>query len=267
MPKNIKKRVIYEPTGAAREYSARALNLFDGCVFGCRYCYVPLVRHMDRAKFHESVGARVTIEDIETSSRVWQGDHSPVLLCFTCDPYQNNSLAHMHLVRGAIQKLHDYGHPVAILTKAGQIAQRDFDLYRPGDSFLTTLTLGDDAAAKVWEPNAAPPSERIENLKQAKMAGIDTGVSLEPVIDPAASLEIIEATARFVDHYKTGPLNYYSGNIPVTEYDHKKYVHDFIDLAAIKYNRGIYVKKAFSICCDSPGGYKAGVQVPQEGKR
>ena len=40
-------------------------------------------------------------------------------------------------------------------------------------------------------------------------AGVPTWVSLEPVIDPAASLEIIRQTHKFVDLFKVGKLNYH----------------------------------------------------------
>ena len=34
---------IYEPSGAAREYSPLALNYIKGCDHGCLYCYVPKI--------------------------------------------------------------------------------------------------------------------------------------------------------------------------------------------------------------------------------
>lgn len=261
---NKKKSVIYEPSGAAAEYCRRALNLFDGCVHGCKYCYVPLVRYTDRPTFHATARPRLSLEDIEASARATRGDTRPILLCFSCDPYQNTGLVNASIMRATIQLLHKYGHPVAVLTKAGGLAQRDFGLYRPGDSFGVSLTHLDKEKSRQWEPGAADPEIRIGNLIEAKMAGIDTWVSLEPVIDPQESLAIITATAGFVDHYKTGPLNYYKGELPVPVYDWKKYVQDFIYLAAIKYKRGVYVKKAFSSCYGSPNGYRVGDQVPRE---
>ena len=44
-------------------------------------------------------------------------------------------------------------------------------------------------------------------------AGIHTWVSLEPVIDPEQTLELIRETAPFVDLYKVGKLNYVKSEI------------------------------------------------------
>ena len=52
------------------------------------------------------------------------------------------------------------------------------------------------------------PSDRIEALKLAKRHGIRTWVSLEPVIDPVQTLEIIKRTHSFVDKFKVGKVNH-----------------------------------------------------------
>lgn len=41
MVKNLK--VTYTPKGRAAEYSEYALNIYNGCNFGCKYCFAPLV--------------------------------------------------------------------------------------------------------------------------------------------------------------------------------------------------------------------------------
>uniref|UniRef100_A0A6M3JNR2 Radical SAM superfamily protein n=1 Tax=viral metagenome TaxID=1070528 RepID=A0A6M3JNR2_9ZZZZ len=130
-----------------------------------------------------------------------------MLLCFTCDPYQPiNDI--FGLTGQAIGILHDNGFNIAILTKGGKRAERDVDLLQLGDEFATTLTFLDEQKSLKWEPGAALPGERIEVLRKAHELGIRTWVSLEPVIEPDESLEIIRQTYKFVDLYKVGKLNY-----------------------------------------------------------
>ena len=99
-----------------------------------------------------------------------------------------------------------------ILTKAGNLAERDFDLLSKnrGNLFGVTLTTDNDESSFFWEPNAAPPQERIENLWKAKHHGIKTWVSFEPVVDPVAVLKLISDTHEFVDLYMIGKLNNHS---------------------------------------------------------
>ena len=45
--------VIYTPTGRAREYSPKALNIFLGCSHGCKYCYAPHSIQKSRSVFEQ----------------------------------------------------------------------------------------------------------------------------------------------------------------------------------------------------------------------
>ncbi|MBI4595996.1 MAG: hypothetical protein HY730_06410 [Candidatus Tectomicrobia bacterium] len=132
----------------------------------------------------------------------------PVLLCFTCDPYQPIDEQYQ-LTRKAIQILHSYNLNVMILTKGGHRAKRDFDLLTRRDWFGVTLTNLDNKLSLKWEPDAALPGERIESLFRAHQRGIKTWVSLEPVLYPEVTLEIIKRTHDFVDVFKVGTLNYH----------------------------------------------------------
>ena len=86
---------------------------------------------------------------------------------------------------------------------------RDFDLLTPQDAYATTLTLTNESDSLLWEPYAAIPSERIEALRQAYSLGIETWVSLEPVIYPQQTRELFHMTRQFVGHYKVGTMNYH----------------------------------------------------------
>jgi len=201
--------IIYETKGRAREYFELAANLYSGCPHGCAYCYGPDVARKDPGDFARPQ-ARLnagTLLEREAERMKARGDDRHVLLSFITDPYQPLEKG-LKITRRAITSLHRYGIPVAILTKAPTLATRDFDLLGAADAFGTTLTFMDTARSFAWEPGADVPSKRINALQRAKNQGIPTWVSLEPVIDTAETLALIEASAKYVDHFKVGPLNY-----------------------------------------------------------
>jgi DNA repair photolyase len=198
--------LIYEPAGRAREYAALACNVYRGCDHACIYCYAPAATRRARGDFERSV-PRSDFLPLLAREAAARTPSDPILLCFTCDPYQSLD-ERLGTTREAIKVLHGAGHAVHILTKGGSRALRDLDLLGPGDAFATTLTLLDDAASFEWEPGAATPADRIATIREFHAAGVPTWVSLEPVIDPEVALAIIRKTHGFVDLFKVGKLNY-----------------------------------------------------------
>ena len=201
--KDLPLRAIYAPGGPALEYAPYALNLHGGCSHDCQYCYA-------KKRFMGTCETRVkksSLENIESDLTNWQGERKPVHLTFQGDPYdkgrQDNSI-----VREVLQLFRKYQHPFQVLTKGGTKAVQDFDLYGPNDRLGVTLTFINDVDSLKWEPGAALPGDRIEALRQAHERGLKTWVSLEPVIDPAQTLALIEASHDFVDHYGVGKWNH-----------------------------------------------------------
>jgi len=232
--------VIYEPRGRAGEYAPLAVNLYRGCGHGCIYCYAPEATFIDRQEFIKANPRQGIIEKLErdTPKAALDGHKGNVLLCFTCDPYQPIDITYQ-LTRQAIEILHKNGFNVTILTKGGKRAERDFDLLTPKDNFAVTLTFLDEQKSRQWEPGAAPPKERIESVRKAHELGIKTWVSLEPVIEPAESIEIIRQTHTFVDLFKVGKLNYHPR---ANEIDWHKFLQECI--ATLKqYGCQYYIKK------------------------
>lgn len=197
--------VIYEPSGKAREYCERSVNLYHGCDHGCAYCYAPSATYKTREAFAEVRHRPGIIDAIKKEASAHAG--LEVLLCFTCDPYSSFA-AGTGITRQAIEALHSGGVNVAILTKGGKRSIRDFDLLTASDKYGATLTFLSDADSQEWEPGAALPAERIAALKQAKAHGITTWASFEPVIDPEQTLKLIEMTRGIIDIYKVGKWNH-----------------------------------------------------------
>lgn len=230
------KSVIYETKGRAREFNELAVNLFTGCGHQCIYCYGANVTHQTEDNFKNKPRIRITALDILQSAKLWKakGETRRVLLCFVTDPYQPIE-AETQLTRKCIMALHDAGLNVVILTKGGYQSMRDFDLLTPQDAYATTLTLCDEADSLLWEPHAATPSERIEALQQAHRLGIETWVSLEPVIYPCQTHELVLMTRTFVGHYKVGTMNYHPQGKNVNWYNFGWVIKRMMDSYKVKY--------------------------------
>jgi DNA repair photolyase len=210
-----KYRVIYQPRGAAREYSELAVNLYKGCPHGCVYCYVPHCLRRKKEDFHSNFGPRKDIVNLIQKDLIEMKeakDKRVVLFCFTCDPYPGDYEDNKY-TQQALELFKAYNQPFQMLTKGGMKAARDFHLYKKTDAYATTLTLLDEKQSLKWEPDAPLPKSRIESLRKAKEKGITTWVSFEPVVDPEQVYQLYETTKEFVDLYKIGKLNHYKSDV------------------------------------------------------
>jgi DNA repair photolyase len=216
--------VIYEPSGKAREYCELACNLYRGCEHNCQYCYAPACTYKTREDFSIALPRKNIIVQIKKEAPKHTG--RKVLLCFTCDPYQPIE-KEFEITKQTIQIFYSMGIIPVILTK-GNLAKRDFDiLKRSGAWYGATLTCLDDKESQKWESGAALPQERIEILRQAKNFGINTWVSLEPVLSPDVAMEIIQQTHTFVDIFKVGKWNY---DQEANKIDWRKFVYNVVNL-------------------------------------
>ena len=195
---------IYEPTGKAKEYSDLALNIYIQCDHGCKYCYVPSIRRPDPAGIKHRLDLGKLDKECETVDRTKR-----ILLCFMTDPYCHKDVE-LQDTRRTLEILLKHQLPVSLLTKGGRRLYRDLDLIRQFKDIKVgaTLTLTDETMLREWEKDAAPTSERIEMLRTLHEAGVRTWASMEPVIDPQQSLELMAVTLPFVDEYKIGKLNH-----------------------------------------------------------
>ena len=244
-------KVIYRPNGKALEYSDLALNLYQGCSHGCLYCYVPSATFKKRDAFHANETPRVDILKKVTAEAPDHKDKE-VLLCFTGDPYCISEMKYQ-ITRQAIQILHAHGVAVNLLTKGGLRCMRDFDILmdRPELSKLgATLTFRNWEDSKKWEPQATAPSDRLQALYEAKLRGIRTWASMEPVIDTRQTLELIRESAEFVDHFKVGRWNH---DKRANEIDWKKFASEVVELLE-SLGASYYIKKDLAVFLDQAMG-------------
>jgi len=232
-------RPVYEPRGRAREYCERALNLYTGCDHGCTYCYAPKVLKKSPEDFHREIKVRDGVLDsLEAQCKRGELNGLKVLLCFTCDPYSPSAVK-TGATRKALEILTRNDVNFTVLTKGGTAACADFDLYKPGDSFGTTLTFLSIDDTKLWEPNTALSNDRVRAIDVANAAGIQTWVSLEPVISPIDAKVHVSLLHPIVDLWKVGRWNY---DARAKEIDWKHFGHD-IEAMFQKYGCNYYIKE------------------------
>jgi DNA repair photolyase len=103
-----------------------------------------------------------------------------------------------------------------------------------------SLTFTSHEDSLKWEKNSSSPKERFEALQILHEAGVRTWASMEPVIFPAQSLEIMELTKDYVDAYKIGKLNHFKNH--EKNFDWKQFLTDAVGIMR-KSNKPFYIKK------------------------
>lgn len=211
-----------------------AYNVAVGCSHACRFCYVPsaatikqgpklleygvlnpdaewgeyvLLRTWDERKFLASLRSAESTSE----SQLKPDGNRAVMYCSTTDPYQvihhhdgsrQSSLsAHArHLVRRSLELIRDQSTlNVRILTRS-PLARADFDLFA---SFGTRLLFGmslptlRNDLAKIYEPKAPAPSQRLAALRAARKAGLNVYVAMAPTY-PECDEEDLAVTLQAV---------------------------------------------------------------------
>jgi DNA repair photolyase len=243
------RKIIYTPTGRAGEYGKYAVNLFEGCSHGCTYCYAAgmfcKAKDRPRKDFHASPTPKIdALARLERDLHKLHGES--VFMSFSCDPFPPEYELR-EITLQAIGKILHYGNAVNILTKGGMRARECFStltstpFMKPLQNKLgATLTFVTPSLSAKYEPFATLPDSRIEMLKTAHDMGIYTWASIEPVLIPSESLEIMRIAIPYVDEFKIGKLNHH----PEAEkaIDWKKFAKEAVRL--MEYSNKKYILKA-----------------------
>jgi DNA repair photolyase len=194
-----------------------ACNISVGCSHACRFCYVPstpfrylateladyqvkdpdeqwgqysLLRPWDKEKFLASLRAA---ENTSVKKLKKDGNRA-VIFCSTTDPYQvfNASTpektkqlndAALQLVENALRLiLNDSTLNVRILTRSPR-ARKHFKLYQEfGNRLMFGMSIPtlNNELARIYEPNAPAPTQRLKTLQEAKDAGLNVYVTMAP---------------------------------------------------------------------------------------
>jgi DNA repair photolyase len=168
----------------------RSINPYRGCEHGCVYCFArpshAFLGLSPGLDFETRLVARPTAPQVLAQELARRGYRpEPIAIGTNTDPYQPIE-KRFRIMRGILEVLRDFGHPVTIVTK-GALVERDADilgalagrgLVRVGIS-VTTL---DRDLARRMEPRAAAPERRHRMIRTLADAGVPVRVMMAPVI-------------------------------------------------------------------------------------
>lgn len=244
--KELKGLLVYRPKGPAGEYAKWAVNLYNGCVHGCTYCYnrrgvlrhafgnevtlaAPIRRLADKMEaqvkkecetyyqtprwaVEYSAVQKILKEDICNRLKDTSIKEDGVFLSFTCDPLHKSCLG---MTEAAIQTCIECEVPVTLLTKSVDWLpklQGAFKHYKEEEieKLKKYITVGFTITGMDEEEvNAPSTSERIEALSAVAELGMRTFVSLEPIIDLQRALDVYGKCIKITNGIRFGLLSPY----------------------------------------------------------
>ena len=176
----------------------RSVNPYRGCEHGCIYCfarpshaYLGLSPGLD---FETKITAKPNAPEV-LAAEIGRRSYRVAVLAFgtNTDPYQPIE-SKLGIMRGCLQVLHDWNHPVALVTR-GATVMRDADLLgamaAKGQAAVgISITTLDADLARQMEPRAPAPATRLRMIRGLADAGVPVRVMVAPVIPVLTGHEI-----------------------------------------------------------------------------
>ncbi|MCW3983891.1 MAG: radical SAM protein [Candidatus Bathyarchaeota archaeon] len=150
-------------------------NPYTGCDHQCLYCYASSYIQ----NFHEIHPKKELLTTLKREAVKLNGE--TVSLSNSSDPYPQIE-ASEGLTRRCLEVLAEYNCRVQIITKSNLVTRDDDLLCKVPATVALTITTDDDNLARIIEPYAPPPSQRIRAAQDLAKAGIPVSVRIDPII-------------------------------------------------------------------------------------
>jgi DNA repair photolyase len=185
------------------------INPYRGCEFGCKYCYARYTHEYmgmeDGADFEHKIYSK------KDAARVLAKELSPARLCqrpvaigTATDPYQPAERRYF-TTRTILEVLARHRRLELSITTKSDLVVRDIDLLKQiqkqGSIHVNiSVTTVDPRLARLLEPKATAPRQRLQAVRRLAEQGIPVGVFIMPVIpeltDDPSGLEQIAGQAK-----------------------------------------------------------------------
>jgi DNA repair photolyase len=181
-----------------------SVNPYRGCFHACSYCYArPTHQYLDwgaGTDFERKIVVKMNAPELlrqSLSRKSWKGD--TIIFSGVTDAYQPLEAVY-GITRRCLEILLEFRNPVGIVTK-GALIRRDRDLLsalaRDAQARVyVSIAFADDETARLLEPNVASPSQRFETIAALSAAGVETGISISPIIPGINDSDVPKLLAR-----------------------------------------------------------------------
>jgi len=150
-------------------------NPYTGCDHKCIYCYATsYIPHFYNCKPKKHLTNRLQNEAKHLNGQL-------ISMSNSSDPYPTIE-KNLNLTRKSLQTLSKHNCRIQIITKSNLVT-RDTDILQNMASAVTfTVTTDNDKLAKKLEPNAPPPTQRIQAIKTLTESNIPVLARIDPII-------------------------------------------------------------------------------------
>jgi DNA repair photolyase len=174
------------------------LNPYSGCSYNCLFCYIrgsKYGEHMERSMAVKENA--VELLNKQLALRAKKNQFGIIVVSSATEPYLQVE-PELQMTRKLLEVILRYRFPVHVITRSNLVT-RDFDILNeinrtailppdlegklPAKAIVTfSFSTLDDNIAKIFEPGATPPSQRLMCLEETVASGFHSGVSLMPLL-------------------------------------------------------------------------------------
>jgi len=175
-----------------------SLNPYRGCEHGCVYCYARPTHEyfgLSSGSDFEAIIFVKTDAPLLLRKELAHPKWKPqvIVMSGVTDCYQPFERK-FQITRQCLQVLLDFQNPVGIITK-NKLVTRDIDIFKSmaryhGVCVTVSITTLDPNLARVMEPRASTPANRLKTIEELARAGIPVTVNVAPIVPGLTDHEI-----------------------------------------------------------------------------
>jgi len=155
--------------------SKLTLNPYTGCDHSCVYCYAPIYI----PSFEDCRPKKNVVQSLQREASKLKGE--TVSIANSSDPYPRLE-AETGVTRKCLAILAQSDCRIQVITKS-DLVTRDADLLgKVPSTVAVTITTDDDDKARLIEPHAPSPTERLKTVETLICKGIPVSVRVDPLI-------------------------------------------------------------------------------------